>query len=407
MAASNSILTDGLGEIPSDPVLVRHMKRLPPPVGEVHRIELFKRPYHAEILRSHFHMPTTDEIRMARTLDRMLRTSYRRRNPDQAKTWQSIYDAPPGEDVEGDAPAALLTGVSGVGKSVSVSLALSRYRQTIRHDRFPKVVGPLTQLTWLKVSVPPTGRLVDLVETLIQETVKALDAPEIGHTLRRRTSERALSCFNRWCTFMQAHFLGLLVLDEVQNLFKIPSLEQRRRRNYADGLGLRIADDETLKALLIFSSTSKIPLLLIGTHDAERALESRFAISQRLAEGGQHELRFPMTAEDRHFAKELLPKLAEYQWSDTPIEVDDALRNRIHKFTAGIHRLVVNLWITAHQVAAHDGHSSLTITHFEQAANLHMKSAREAVAVLLSDLPDRLTRYEDLAGLLRNAGTSS
>jgi hypothetical protein len=391
------ILLANICDIPSDQELVRGLTRLPALPGDISKIPLVRRPYEVGEIRRTLHIPTRHEISVARTVDMLIRDGYSLREPSRATTWKTVYsDLSEHGTSTSPALAALIVGVSGVGKSECVRLALQRYPQTISHDRFPKMEAGFQQLVWIRAGVPGSGKLEDLVEVMIEATADALNDKKLPEFIAKGRST-PLQWFNRWAKFVKGHFLGLLFLDEIQNLFKIPTLKDRQKKRIRSDYELRIADDQTLKALLMFCNDSSVPLLLAGTHDSEIVLRKRFAIAQRLTSGGHHRMEFPSSAADPHFTG-LLKKLIRYQWSDEPLPLTQGLAETIYKRTAGIHRILISLWIGAHRVAAEAGASSLTIAHIEQAASTYISPARPAVDALLSGSADCIEKYEDLIG---------
>lgn len=117
------------------------------------------------------HIPTATGIALAQTVDVMTRQGYVHRRPNDPKTWRQIYE--PRSFDHAHAPiqlAAAVVGIAGTGKSTALERALYLKRQVVIHDHFPGLVGPMHQLLWIKIEVPGSGKIADLVESLVRAT---------------------------------------------------------------------------------------------------------------------------------------------------------------------------------------------------------------------------------------------
>ena len=174
------------------------------------------------------HIPTATGIALAQTVDVMTRQGYVHRRPNDPKTWRQIYE--PRSFDHAHAPiqlAAAVVGIAGTGKSTALERALYLKRQVVIHYHFPGLVGPMHQLLWIKIEVPGSGKIADLVESLVRATDAVLGTRYADQILDgRRRSGATLA--HEWLAKIGCHFLGLLVLDEIQNLFKIQTKEARK-----------------------------------------------------------------------------------------------------------------------------------------------------------------------------------
>lgn len=351
------------------------------------------------------HMPSPAGIAVARQIDLMLREGYRNRRPTQATSWQTVYalssPSPAGPQTHipqlPAAPlAAAVIGVSGVGKTAAIERALSLYPQCVEHERFPHMVGRHKQLVWLKVEVPESGKAIDLARSLSLATDAALGTDNFMQDAFIR-NVRGSVLLNLWLRRVVAHFPGLISLDEIQNLFKIETLSQRANgRKGNQRPKLRIVDDEALKFILTLINVAKFPVLVSGTPDAMAIFETRMSTSQRLTIEGL--IRFPhaTSPENGYFKDVLIPALLQYQWLDQKLACTPALLEVMHKYTAGLPRLCVNLWVQAQRLALEKNATVLDLRHLEQVAGTTMAPARAAVDALLSGDPRRMLQYEDM-----------
>lgn len=345
------------------------------------------------------HIPSQSGVQVAQSIDTMLRTGYSHRRPSEAATWQRIYGV--GVHPPAEAPillGATVVGVSGTGKTAAVEHALRLYPQVVEHANLPHLVGPVRQIVWLKVDVPESGRIGDLAHSLMGATDEAIGAPRQAPVLAGRSSGVRLA--DLWLRRVSGHFLGILVLDELQNLFKIQTkaVRQVARNRGGERPMLRIVDDEALKFILTLMNRTKIPLMICCTSDGLAAINSRLSTAQRMVTGGFHPFLHAELPGDSFFSRRLLPTLLEYQWLPQKLRMSDELCRLMHSLTAGVPRICVALWHHSHQVAINQRLPGLTLDVICTAARGPMAPVQPAVQALLSGDPKRLELFEDLVG---------
>lgn len=348
------------------------------------------------------HIPSDAGIGIARSIDVMMRQGYVHRNPQAPATWRRIYSQIGDEAAVSPVQlAATVTGLAGMGKTTAIERALQLYPQVVCHDSFPGLMGPVKQLLWLKVDVPASGKIRDLVEAFAHATDAALGTSMTEDLIGRRSVSGA-TLAHRWLQRISCHFPGIFVLDEVQNLFKIERKSVREvtsRRPVSARPALRIVDDESLKLVLTVTNWSKIPLMTSSTPDGLEAFNTRMSTSQRLLTAGLHMLPRPESPDDAFFGRHFVPALCRYQWLPRKIPLSQELRALLFELTAGIPRICVTLWIHAHQHAVRRGADGLDFTDFTYAAANALAPLRAAVRALVSGDPQGMRRYEDALGI--------
>lgn len=398
-AYANNPLIDACGPILSAKELTRMLIHIPsvPVVDEI------RRPGHlldhavGDIWR--MHMPTAEGIQVAQNMDFMLRQGYVHRRPGTAATNRLLHGRP----AMGNAAAAVqlataVGGIPGAGKSEAIFRALNLKPQVAVHPQFPGMAGPLLQLLWLKLDVPESGRMHDLAGALFRATDEALgtDFSEIFLGGRHR-SGAALAA--EWVRKVRSNFLGILVLDEVQNLFKIATKAIRTKKSTRDDGGrpeLGIQDDQALKFVLTLTNTSKIPVVVAGTPDGIGALMTRMSTSQRISTAGYYEIPYAVTADDPYFSKYFFPTLWSCQYLPERLENTDELRRAVHRLSGGVARMAVALWIHGQKLANGRGAKRMEIADLQAASDGPLRLNQPAIAALLSQDPQRMSRYQDL-----------
>jgi hypothetical protein len=211
-----------------------------------------------------YYAPPPQVREIAETTDLMIRQGFKYRNPSDPRTWmrisghEPIYKAktPP-------ASAALLTGESGTGKTVAVDQITSNiYPQISWHESYPGVIGPHMQVVHLSVNVPAGGGSVDLARALGIQWDLATRDDRFAKFRENKSRQSGPQMLDEWLVEASAHSLGFLHLDEMQNLFHIPTLKEREKKKtpIQPEPMLRIADDNTLKWILTATNFWKIPI---------------------------------------------------------------------------------------------------------------------------------------------------
>lgn len=406
----DNILTKGLGPILSREQVLQRLQYQPPPPGDMTGVPKEVR-RHMLMSVCNLRWTPLEGVRIFETVDIMTRQSYRYRDPATAATWGLVTDEPLAARVpRPPAMAAIVVGLSGVGKTTSIERAFDCYpQQVILHDSFPRLKGPHYQVVHLRADVPASGKLADLAANLMMawDAAVARALPDLPGRFEEQVltkSREGTRMMDEWRRVAATHFLGCLHLDEVQNFFKIASLEGRQRKlnikvregnEYERALELSIIEDKALKTVLTLANTSNFALICSGTPDGVGALTKRLSNVQRFVASGYHRLSEFGGSEDKMFVA-FMDVLGRYQHVVKKIPVDAELRALVFKLTAGIPRIIIALWVAAHRVAFERKEDSLTLGDFTKAASTFLAPLAPAVAALLTRDPDLMRRYEDL-----------
>lgn len=395
---AGNVLVQSMGPILSRAEVSKRLLVMPPrPPTNIQSIPREVRMHMVMMIRD-LHIPQLEELRLHESTDLMMRQNYRYLEPASPKTWGLISGESSQITRRSWAPAfgAAVEGISGSGKSVAIHNCLSLYPQVVRHKTFFRMVDGLTQVIWLSAEVPPSGRAPDLAVALMNALMRATGNTRFEKAIAGNW-RNGMQMLEEWRQVATAHFLGILHLDEVQNFFKIGTLESRRKRKAGEyAPELSIVEDQCLKWILSLMNTWQIPLLVSGTPDGIGALTKRLSNTQRIVTSGYHPFKHFTEVDDPAFRKVLLPQLGVYQYVKTPLPTDDALAGLIMETTAGVPRLIIALWITAHRVALERTSDDLRLSDFRKAADTYLSPVGPAVAALRSNDPLRMARYEDL-----------
>lgn len=391
---AGNLLTQGLGPIRSRSEVLKALTELPRRPRSMEGIPPHIALHHLMSLRD-FHIASLEECRLHETIDLMIRQNYRYLDPTAASTWATIS----GEHLStlpARAPAfgAAVVGHSGTGKTEAILRCLRSYpQQVIHHGTFPRLIGGHEQVTWLSINVPPSGRAVDLATDLMREWDRVTGGNRFAADLAKDRRD-GMKMLESWRQVATSHFLGLLHLDEVQNLFKLSTLKSRRNKSEVQELS--IVEDQFLKWILILMNTWHVPLLISGTPDGIGALTRRLSTTERIVTSGYHLFQHFDDPKDPSFRTIFLDQLGKYQYVQKKLPIDDDLAALIIELTGGIQRLIIALWIAAHRVALERNKGDLLPSDFKKAASTYLAAVGPAVAAFRSKDPAMMGKYEDL-----------
>lgn len=414
----DNILISGLGEIPDHFELLNHLTDLPElPLSSS---ELAAIPRHIRLHYLHnireLYLPSPEGSKVAETIDYMLRAGYKSRNPVSADSWKLISkDNHLYNEIHSPCIASVVVGHAGTGKTQTIQRALSRYPQIIIHDNFPQLIGKHLQVSWLSLDIPASGKSRDIARELCSawDNMLSHHFPEQPRRFQKSLSfnnPNPQKLFDEWKQVAKSHFLGILHLDEVQNLFKLSTLEKRRSKSktqyteHDEGPELSIVEDQSIRWILEITNQWKIPVLISGTPDGVRAVMKRFSNAGRFSTTGYHLLpTFSYASEsdseyeDEVFTKTFLPILLDYQWLEKRLEDTPELRKKICEYSAGIPRLIIALWFVAQRIALSRSDSDeFRLEDLDQAIDGPLALIKPAVSALRSGIPEQMRAYEDL-----------
>lgn len=219
----------------------------------------------------HFFQPLPIHLRLEGMISRTIRDGYLARNPLDPTYRGSLRERlecfESGKSLdsrfEPTASGFWVIGMSGVGKSTGMSRGLSLYPQVILHSQFQNQPFTAVQVVWLKLECPKDGS----VTILCLDFFEAIDA-QLGTNYRERYRAKGRNA-QELMLFMALvaaeHHVGILVIDEIQNL----------------SVSKSGGTAEILNFFVRLINTIGIPVVLIGTYKAIPVMSSEFRLARR------------------------------------------------------------------------------------------------------------------------------
>ncbi|GGE80933.1 ATP-binding protein [Massilia psychrophila] len=321
-----------------------------------------------------------------RTISRLLRAGYVVRNPSEAATWRSIYTAQDREQSRNldwqlipCESQLLIVGLSGSGKTTCADAVLRSYpQQIIHHSIWRGRHLPITQLVWLKVTCPKNGSISSFCREFARQVDVALDTGGKYEKLFSRARMREDMLEGAMRQIAATHFLGILIIDEIQRL----SLH----KTHGTALLLHFLQD--LRTAL------RVPVVEIGTSKAASLFTDEMKDGRRASESGL--IQFERPSKRVKEWDDFVQRIWTYQWVRHPKDPDDEMLDTVFDLSQSIPDFVVLLFKLAQQRAMLDGTETLTPALLKQTYDHALALLHPAINALRTNTTKSLSKYEDL-----------
>lgn len=219
-------------------------------------------------------------------------------------------------------------GISGCGKSTMVSTILELFPQVIIHSPSEDLsIGPSKQVVWIKLGCPPKGSVKGLIYSFFM-TVDMLLGTDYVNKYSSHQWNNEDKLIIQMAIVARKINLGILIIDEIQNLrvreeSNPDSRQVRKKPSFPPTL---------LKVLVTFSNEMNIPILFVGTPDAEELLGKSMPLARRSSQAGK--VTVARFKEDKKW-KDYLTAMFKYNVLKSPISVEE-LSPYLYKASQGI-----------------------------------------------------------------------
>lgn len=370
------------------PQQVEEMLRRFPPISEddAHQPDYVR--IHAVRSVQRMFQPLNRHLELEQKITGALRDGYIGRNPLDLDYWSnvdrrlSLLEQADGSWREFDLAATTglaLVGISGVGKSTTLARILLRSPQVIVHTSWRGTALPISQLVWLKIDCPwnraARGWCIAFFEAV--DAVLGTDYRNSYKYRARKTHDpSADDMLPEVIRVAAAHCLGLLVIDEIQNL--------------------RPGDD-LVRFFVQLNNTLGVPLLKVGTYKARRVLAGAFHEARR--NSGQGDLEWDPLEQESPEWRALLGAVWQYYYLPEPIAIDGPVAHKLYELMRGIPDFTVKLWALAQARAILNGEPCITTEALEQVFKDSFRLARPALEALRYGRAHRGKIFDELGDI--------
>lgn len=300
-----------------------------------------------------FLQPLNQHLTLFSNISVLLRSGYVHRDPGRpeflrtllqgATRIENLADGGQPQQNLGPGSGHALIGISGIGKTTAVEAVLKCYPQVIPHPNLHGSLKSVHQIVWLKLSCSHDGSTAELCRMFFELIDGLLGTSYVGMYCKTGSTVNFLRSAMARVAFL--HGLGLLVVDELQNL------------NAAKSGGVALM----MNFFKLLRDVMKVPMLLVGTEAAENILGGDFQVARRHA--GMP--KFDRMKKDDGFEL-FLESLFLAQYLRSPIALTQPLIDQLYDLSQGITDLVVQLFVRAQARALMCGVESLSADLFQE-----------------------------------------
>jgi hypothetical protein len=353
-----------------------------------------------------FKVPLTRDIRLAFAIDTAMRANYVGRSPTTAEHVARLQDfylarkkgisKVPRRERRRTALSAALIGLSGVGKTEAVRRILELFPQGIRHKQ-----PALIQLTYVFLQCPHDGTTVrGLAIEFFFQIDKLLGTNYANEYVRKGSNELTLA--NAMASVAQRHCLGLLVIDEVQNMSLAPNADKKHLSKF-----IRLLVNDLGNALLLIGTNKAYDIVRNDFSDARRATGFGLDYWDRYLPSWELDKDPNLMSGAAKFQgvdewSPFISALWRYQWTQQPAVLDDEMSRVLFDLTQGIPDVLIKLFIAAQFHAMMDGSERLTTSLFQRVFDKEFLLLVPMLDAIRSGDRHQLSKFDDLAPIRAN-----
>jgi len=338
-----------------------------------------------------FNQPWDIHIDLEQRISRMIRGSYANRyplNPDnplapsQAQRVNAIYEGIMNKSyLSVNVPALrssglTLIGISGTGKSRGMESILGIYPQVIIHKSYNGKKFEHRQVVWIKINCPYNGSL----KGLCQEFLNEYDRITNENSFNRFGNGTAETMSLQIGRIAELSTLGLLIIDEIQNLSTAKSGGQENVLNFFVNLRNKIG----------------VPVILIGTPQAMNVIQRDFRQARR-GSGQQGDMMWSNIKQHDKDTWELIMRgIWHYQWTKKDCLYNKELSDAIYDESQGVLDIAIKLFAMAQVRAIRTGKEVVTEEIIRKVGHDQLRLVQPMLDALRSGDPDLILKYPDI-----------
>lgn len=298
---------------------------------------------------THLRQPLPEYISCFRFMETAIKEGYLSKNPLNPITHNflqyPILSAPTIEQKIGsftpNGCGITIVGESGVGKSCMLNQILHCFPQVIQHRSYNNKCLSFQQVVWIKVDCPHDSSVRGLCHSIIAELDDACST-------KTNPAKNIAGLLDQIEAKIKSSFLGILVIDEMQNL-KIAKTG---------------GEQNLLRFLHSLVNNIGVPIVFCGNPPLDQILSKEIKSARRAENGGFIEMN--------HLKYDglwdlVLEPLWELQWTnvETPLITD--LSKKLHTLSVGNLDVAVRIYKQSQNIVIGTGDERITITVLDEA----------------------------------------
>lgn len=336
---------------------------------------------------SSFMVPMDRHLRLAQHIDTLMRQGYVGRAPrsvESQRVFTKLYEQQKAGKTFDTSLIQLtaqlsgaLIGIPGMGKTTTIQRILHRVPAVIFHSKHN-----IYQVPYLHIEMPYDGASVKgLAESIFRKMDLLLPDANYGKQYGKERSG-AETLMNHAARVLHMHAVGLLVVDELQNLENSPK------------------NHDALMTLLVSASNELgVPILFVGTNKAQSLLSQDFRQARRSI-GIASSYWGPLlegTDEKPGEWDDFLSVLWHFQWVKQSTPLSPHLSKLMFHHTQGVADIAIKLFAIAQARAIYDGTETITGALIESVAQNELALVMPMIEAIRRDDVEALVTYRDIA----------
>jgi len=258
------------------------------------------------------------------------------------------------------------------------------YPQVVQHTRFNNKPLILQQIVWLKLNCPFDGSVKGLCINFFQAVDAVLGTTNYYEQYASNKNSTVDILIPNMARVASLHCLGVLVIDEFQNLNEAASGGEKKMLNFITQL----------------VNTFGVPITLIGTYRALKLFKNAFSPGRRMTNQGDYVWDRMSPGEEWDL---FLEKMWRYQWTNQHTALSGPLNKRMYELSQGITDIAVKLYMLAQWKVISDsimedqvGKERITVKVLQDVFDRDMRIIRPMILALKRGDKEALEQMEDL-----------
>ena len=330
--------------------------------------------------------PSTTMIRLENMFSRIIRMGYTNRNPYCNEFWKNldqnierlVSSESQGYRCRSNINGTPISGISGIGKSTAINAICDLYPQDIDHGMYKNSPFVHTQVVWMKIDCPGDASVKGLCLSYLLAMDEKLGTNYYYEYANngRATVDTLLPAMARVAGF---HSLGVLIVDEAQNLSEANVGGERKILNY----------------LVQLENIVGVPVILVGTSKLLPILgQNEFRQARRMT--GEGALIWDRMKQDDDDWQILIEALFRYQYTKEKCALTNELSDTLYYYSQGITDVTVKLFKLGQIRAIETGKERISTSIFRSVSHDSLSLLEPALRALRNNDSEAIRRFDDI-----------
>ncbi|MBO1264504.1 AAA family ATPase [Proteiniclasticum sp. SCR006] len=308
--------------------------------------------------------PIPQTIDLKESVDRLIRAGYVNRNP---LARSGDFSQP---------PSIAIIGISGIGKSTTISRILSMYEQVIYHNEYKSQPIQTTQVVWLKLNTPFDGSLKSLLLEFYSEIDSLLKTNYYERFIKNRATTDVM--MQSIYKVSQSCNLGVILIDEVQHLEHVSNKNKMMIMNFFVNL----------------SNTAGVPIIFVSTPSGISVLRQDFRLARRMV-SAMDTFIWDKHDNDKIWGL-LVESLMRYQITQEKAVCDTGILDAFHRASGGVVDILKKIHISSQVLAMRSGFDRVNPHIIKESAKKTLKLLEPMMKAIESQNPFEELVYSDI-----------